>query len=538
MAGGKESPRQKMIGMMYLVLTALLAMNVSKEILNSFIIVNNGLLKTNQNFDVKNSVTYNAFEMAKLNDEVKVKKFYDRAQTAKKLSEELDKEIKQIKRELLFALQQIPPEVADTFNLAKLDSKDNVDIPTHYMMGEGIELAAEHGKAKELKEKIRTYKQLMLTLVDERQRSSVKIGLNIDSTYSSFEEKWISWDNNNFYHNPAAAVFTILTKMQNDIKNAEGDVINTLYTSISAADFKFDKLEAKIIPNSNYILIGEEYKADVFVAAYNSTQFPQIVLGDVDTSKNEVTKVTDSITVFENGMGKYVKRPTSEGEVKWSGIIKVKNPSNPNDIKKFPFNSSYRVARPAIVVSPDKMNVFYIGPENPVSISVPGIPAENLQPSMSGGGTITGAKGKYIVRVTTPGEVTVNVSAKTEGGTKSMGPGVKFRVKRVPPPTAFVAGKKGDDKISKSELMSIQGVSAKLENFDFDLNFVVTSFDLSMNVKGTPVTETSSNNKITSNQANYLKMANTGAKVYFENVKAKGPDGLSIPIPGVNLRVK
>jgi len=114
----------------------------------------------------------------------------------------------------------------------------------------------------------------------------------------------------------------------------------------------------------------------------------------------------------------------------------------------------------------------------------------------------------------------------------------KFRVKRVPDPVAYVAGKKGDDIISKGELMGIQGVLAKLENFDFDLKFDVISFDMSMNLKGSFVTETSQSNRLSPNMASLLKSAGAGTKVYFENIRAKGPDGTVRKIPGVNLKVK
>jgi hypothetical protein len=114
----------------------------------------------------------------------------------------------------------------------------------------------------------------------------------------------------------------------------------------------------------------------------------------------------------------------------------------------------------------------------------------------------------------------------------------KFRVKRVPDPVATVAGKKGDDVVSKAEVMGIQGVLAKLENFDFDLKFEVISFDLSMNLKGSFVTESSQSNRLSPNMQSLIKSAGTGTKIYFENVKVKGPDGTVRKIPGVNLKVK
>src|ERR1051326_3601691 len=171
MAGRKETPRQKMIGMMYLVLTALLALNVSKEILNAFIIVNTGLEKTNVNFTSKNEITYAQFEKAKLNDEKKVRPFYDAAMAAQKASKEMVDYIEKIKLELIRDVDKV-----DTLsNLKFLNAKDNYDIPTHYMIGDDPENAT--GKAAELKVKIKNYKDLLTGLVPERERANMKLGL-------------------------------------------------------------------------------------------------------------------------------------------------------------------------------------------------------------------------------------------------------------------------------------------------------------------------------------------------------------------------
>lgn len=533
MSGGKETPRQKMIGMMYLVLTALLALNVSKDILNAFIVVDTGLTKTNTNFDNKNEMTYNAFAMSMLTDEAKTKPFFDKANVVKARSHELNEYINELKSELYVHVQGVTKAVADTMDLNTLESKDNYDIPTHFLIGENPEKAT--GKAKELKDKIVKFREDILNLIPEKDRRHLKLGLNTDDVYSKMEEKNISWENNAFYHSPMAAVITILSKIQNDVKNAEGDVINLLYRSVSAADFKFDVLEAKVIPNSNYVLMGEEYKADVFVAAFSTTKNPQIWLGNVDTSTNSIVGAIDSNSIsVTRGVGKYSVRASSEGTKKYAGIINVKSPDN--SIKSYPFSGEYMVAKPALVVSATKMNVLYIGVDNPIDISVPGVAAENLQPSLAGG-TLTGAKGSYVARVTGGTEAMVSVSAKgSSGPAKPMG-SFKFRVKRVPDPVAFVAGKKGDATISKSEALTIPGVVPKLENFDFDLKYEMVSFEMTMNIRGTLVTVPATGNALTEEMKKNLKFASAGTKIYFENVRAKGPNGV-VSIAGVNLKVK
>jgi gliding motility-associated protein GldM len=534
MAGGKETPRQKMIGMMYLVLTALLALNVSKEILNAFIIVNTGLEKTNANFTNKNEVTYSAFDKAMLNDEKKVRKYYDKAQAVKKLAKEMNDYIEDLKKELLKKVDGV-----DTIsNLMYLNSKDNYDIPTNIMIGPSGDPENADGKARDLKEKIKKYRESLLSYVDAKDRDKMKIGLTTEKVYSFAEEKEVSWENNAFYHNPVAAVITILSKLQNDVKNAEADVIGNLYKQIDVGSFKFDTLSARIVAQSNYVLIGDEYKSEIFVAAFSTTSNPQVWLGEVDTAKNEIKGPIDSTSVkVDRGVGTFIMKPTSEGEQKLGGLIRVKNPAD-NSWVSYPFKTTWMAARPAAVVSPTKMNVFYIGVDNPVDISVPGVPAENLSPSMSGG-TISGSRGKYIVRVTKGPKVTVNVGAKIGGTNKSMG-SAEFRVKTVPSPTTNFGGKRASDPtngISKAALGGAQGVIAELIDFDFDLKFIVLSFDVTMLIGGSEITKPSNGNMLSMDQKSLLSKAKTGSKVYIENVKVKGPDGTVRSISGLTLKV-
>lgn len=532
MAGVKETPRQKMIGMMYLVLTALLALNVSKEILNAFIIVNTGLEKTNANFTNKNEVTYNAFEKALANDERKVRPYKDKADAVKKLAKEMNDYIENLKKELMRHV-----DGNDTLsNLKYLGAKDNYDIPTHIMIGDDPENAT--GKARDLKEKIKKYRESLLNYVETKERDHMKIGLTTEDVYSFAEEKFVKWENNAFYHNPIAAVITILSKLQNDVKNAEADVINQLYKQIDVGSFKFDTLSARVVANSNYVLIGDEYRAEVFVAAFSTTSNPQIWLGQVDSVNNKIIGAIDSTSVKVNhGVGIYAVKPGSEGEQKWGGLIRVKNPVD-NSWIPYPFKSSFMSARPAAVVSPTKMNVFYIGVDNPVDISVPGVPAENLRPSMSGG-SISGGKGKYMVKVSGGTKATVNVGANMGGSNRNMGT-FEFRVKPVPDPVCNFANKRASDPnnaITKSALLAAQGVIAEMVNFDFDLKFQVMSFDLSMTVGGVEVSEKSNGNMVSANQKTILQKSKTGNKVYIENVKVRGPDGSVRTIAGLSLKI-
>lgn len=524
-----------MIGMMYLVLTALLALNVSKEILNAFVAIEEGLNVTNTNFDSKNGILYQKFEKAMQDNKTKTKPFFDKAQEAKKKSSELCKYIDELKSELYMEVQKVPKESADTFQLKYLDSKDNYDIPTHILIGEDPEHAT--GKAIELKKKIEDFKKEMTALVPEKERASLKLGLSTEDVYSVAEEKKVTWESNLFYHNPIAAVLSAFAKIKNDVKNAESDVVSVLLKSIDANDFKFDAIEAKVVAPTSYITLGEEYTADIFVSAHSSTQNPEIVIGQVDTSSKEPKIVgTGTPVTVEGGVGRYVVRTGSEGLQEYSGLINVKAPDG--SVKPYRFSGSYMVARPSMAVSPTKMNVFYIGVENPVDISVAGAAPTDVVPSIVGGGgqIINKGQGHYIVKVTQPGECKVSVSVKTKTGSKAMGT-LPFRVKKVPSPLASYAGVTGDGKVSKGELMQATGVIPKLEDFVFDLKFPVVSWVMSMNVNGAFVDYNAQGPGTTGQMKELLNRAKSGGKVLIEQVKVQAPDGVR-SIPGCVLKIK
>jgi len=540
MSGGKQSPRQKMIGMMYLVLTALLALNISKEIINAFITIDTGLKNTNSNFDQKNQMTYSAFEKAKANDEKKAGPIYAKAMEAKKKSAEICKFITDIRGEMVAHSAGVDAKIGDTLRLTLLDKPDDYDSPTHFMIGDDPSNVT--GKAKDLKAALMKYYDEMTKLVPEKSQADFKARIKPSipaDQYSAEHEKMISWEWYNFYHAPIVASIAQLDRIVNDVKNAEGDVVNELFSSISANDFKFDQLTAKVVAPTSYVLTGDKYTADIFVAAFSSTQNPTIYLGDFDSVKPYKLKsgTIDSTSVkVEGGLGKYEVAAGSVGLQKYAGLIRVKKPDGTWD--QYPFKQEYMVAAPSAAVFLEKMNVFYIGVDNPISISAAGVAPGDLQPSLTGGTMSPGGKpGSYIVRVQSGTKATLNVGAKLNGIQKSMG-SFEFRVKRVPDPVAYVGNLKADGAMTKAELQNQSGVFARMENFDFDLKFSVVSFVMSMSINGVFVEKKANGPGITPEMKSMLAGARAGNKVFFEQVTVQGPDGTLRKIPGVNIKVK
>ena len=326
----------------------------------------------------------------------------------------------------------------------EVKQKDNYDMPTNYFIGNSQD--GSKGKARELKNKINDYKAELFKIIG-KDTAAVRLGLNTKGSYNKIEGR-VNWEMGNFYHTILAGTVTILNKLIVDVRNAESDVITHLYKSITAEDFKFDQVGAKVIAKSNYVLQGDSYDADVIVAAYDTKQNPEIF----------IQMGTDSVRNFDpdkmvrvegaRGLGKLKIAANTLGPQKYAGVIRIIITYQERR-RSYYFNSEYIVAKPSVTVSADKMNVFYIGVDNPVSISVPGVAEENLKPTITAGTLTPKGGGKYIVRVNQGTKATkVNVSAEVNGQTKPMG-SAEFRVKTVPDPVAYIANKKSGS-ISKA----------------------------------------------------------------------------------------
>ena len=525
-----ETPRQRMISMMYLVLTALLALNVSKDILNAFVVVNDSIVETNRIFKAKVDGNYSMFEEAYALTPDKVRENYEKSKIVKDEADKLVAIIEAMKYDIVGIVEDKTPEEVKAMEaalaaegksfLTEIDNKDNYDKPTQYFFG-----SSEDGtgscQVAVLKDAIVSFKKKMTDLLGE-YASSVTLGLNVEKEFPNMEgDGTQNWQVTNFYHTILAADVVLLNKLVLEVRNAEADVVAQLYSAVSAKDFAFDKVGAKVIAKSNYVLVGDDYEAEIFVAAYDSKQQPVIVVGSsVDSTTLEVSGDAKTLE-GENGVGIYKVPGSSIGEQKFGGVIKVTSKSGGE--QKYPFSSSYIVAAPSATVSADKMNVFYIGVDNPVTISAPGVPTDKVQPSISGG-SLSGGNGKYIVRVTGGSKAVINVSANLEGGSRSMG-SAEFRIKPLPTPVAYVAGRNGGN-YSKAELLASPYVTAVLENFDFDLRYNVASYTfVYKNAAGDLIDIPGSGYVFNQNIKTIIQGARRGDRFWVDNIVAVGPTG-------------
>jgi gliding motility-associated protein GldM len=257
------------------------------------------------------------------------------------------------------------------------------------------------------------------------------------------------------------------------------------------------------------------------------------MLGRVDTVAKKIIGPADSSSVtVERGVGTYKVRASREGLQEYSGLIRVKAPSG--QFLSYPFKGEYMVMKSGVVVSPTKMNVLYRGVKNPVSVSVPGVAPENVKASLEGG-TLSpdpkAGKGNFIAEVKGGSEATVKVSAQIDGKSRPMGD-FKFRVKDVPAPIATIAGVE-EGLVSPARLAAAPTVIPKMKNFDFELFFKVTKFDLVFQVGTDLITKQITGSSIPAGDLEQIKRLKAGSRVYIENIKAVMLDENNQPASGV-----
>ncbi|NOU17039.1 MAG: gliding motility protein GldM [Bacteroidales bacterium] len=531
MAHGKETPRQKMIGMMYLVLTAMLALNVSTDVLKAFVLVDNGLSRTTKNYSAKNEKLYTQFENAYTLNKVKVGPWKNKADEIKKEALDIIDYVQGLKREIVISAEgpETPAvkgnEILSEFITQTTDTEKGANILI------GLEGS---GKAFELKRKLVKFREYLISLINAQKApeliSSINGILNTDNPPPKEDGTVQTWESSRFEGIPLIADMPQLTKVQVDVLNCEAEVVNYLLQQVGANDFKFNVLKATVIPSSTYVIQGNDFKAQVFLAASDTTQQPEVLICSYDSTYNKETGDYDyrvaggstSIPVSKSGKGLYTTKGTKLGKNFWSGLIQMTAPDG--SITRKPFKHQFEVATPNVVVSPSKMNVFYYGVDNPVEISIPGISMDKISATISKG-TIKPTGSDFIVQ---PGSGTttcdITVYAIVEGTKRNMGTKT-FRIKQVPPPIPRVSGITGKT-VPKNELAASLGVVAEMpKDFDFDLKFKVTSFTLAATIRGFNQEQSSKGQAFTEDQKRILSNLQSGNVISIINIKAVGPGG-------------
>ena len=493
MAGGNISPRQKMINMMYLVLTALLALNVSKEVLNSFFEVNKGIARATTNFNAKNGDTYAAFDAAAEVNPVKAGPYREQAYEIKEEADKLVASLQEMKYNLVLAADkkvylgsesQVKDEEGDLkeeyatelnwdlltdqqklTNIGALTNKDD----RHAAGDLFFSAKRKNNIATDLKVDLNSYKNSLLFLAEGNESLITSINETCNYDDKKVKGKTQLWEEYNFYDMPSVGALTLLSKMQSDVRNTESDIINMLRENIDAGSLKFTSAEGIQIPNSNFVLKGDSFRAQIFIAAKDTTQAPIIYVGEFDSlggGKYEMIGDDYETVKVVNGKGIFAKRASSEGNQKWGGLIAMKTD---NGTKMYPFRGQYLVAAKTAVVSPTNMNILYLEVDNPLKISVPGYTAGVISAVINNGkvSVVKKSLGEYSARPSKKGKAMVSLFAEVNGKRTKMGE-MEFRVKEVPPPKAkvqFTLDVNGSTVIDKMKMVNAGGFRCRIKGF-------------------------------------------------------------------------
>ena len=577
MSGAKETPRQKMIGMMYLVYTALLAMNVSKDILDAFDTVNNGVQTTNITLMKQIDDKYAEFADRYSKEPEKAGEYWEQAQALKAEADDLINYVEALKWDLVkkiecekagsdqeavkMALESGLLKNTDTLrngrriydiNTTKVKSRDNYNKPTAYMMGD----PEGNGKAFELSEKIRRFRGAVVNAMGSQHIS--EIGLVTDSIYGSkdyvlaqegvkesamkklplegevygaridyaptaMDNIQKGWEYRNFHHTVLVADVTLLNKIISEAQTAELNAVTQLMSAIHASDYTFDEIGAKVFAESGYLLSGQTYKAQAMVTAWQNSKTTATVSLDGGPAREYTSDGQGVINLdFNCGVGTH----------RYNGVIKMLNPKT-NEIEDFTFENSFTVAPPAVSVSATKMNVVYRGIDNPIAVGG-GVGGEINATASNGSLTRTG-NGTYNLRPGDGNEVTINV---TSGGS-SLG-SMKFRVKDLPKPQAIIRNVV-NGQVSKSALLAANRVEAEMKDFDFDgVKYDVVGYTFRYKTKaGTTKEAKASSGAFTDEIKNAISGSNVGDMFQFTAIQVRGNDGktktLDTPI-GVEIK--
>ncbi|WP_319500149.1 gliding motility protein GldM [uncultured Draconibacterium sp.] len=528
-----ETPRQKMINLMYIVLTAMLALNVAAEVLEAFRVVDSSLLQTLEAVDMQNAQIYSSFEQAYIENPTKVQEWKDKADQLQSRSEEMINYVGALKDEVVAYSGEKPvdednPMYEEGYYHTKVDGTV-VEVAKKDDMNGPSELLITQKRANDLKNAVIEYREFLSSLVNEDDSELRELIMSELKTAdpekgSKGEGNYKTWESEHFEDKPLIAIMTLLSKIQIDVKNSEASVAKYLYAEIDEGSFKFNSLAARVIANSNVVLMGDEYKAEVFLAAEDTTQQPVIMING-----NEVE--------VKDGKATYIGSTSQAGKFTWSGLIKYKTPGG--IIKSYPFEQEYQVSEPTVTMSATKMNVFYRGLKNPFDVGGGAIPNEDLEVQMTNG-KVTKNGDDYLIEPTELDEMgrktKVSVYATINGTRRLIGT-TEWRVKRVPDPVAQINGQSGGD-IRKETLQIQDGILAVLEDFDFEFGYKVTQFTMETTGGGYTNRYPANSNRFTAEQKNALKNINVNSIVYIGDIKAVGDDGSTRDLKPISFKIK
>ncbi|MDH6341368.1 gliding motility-associated protein GldM [Parabacteroides sp. PFB2-12] len=513
-----NSPRQKMINLMYLVFIAMMALNVSSEVLNGFELVEDSLRTTINNASNRNVMVSQEMDTYYNINPEKAGDSYAKKNQVKQAADSLFNYIQDLKEAIV--------KTADGKNgdVTNIDKKDDLEAASRVM------LAPVVGEGKRLRESIDAYRALLTSLVDDPAKTELiestlntnppqKAGLNIRT-----------WEEAMFESMPTAAAITILTKLQSDVLYAEGEMLSYLLSSVDVGDYRVNHITAQVIPESQIVMRGNNYRAN-------------IVLSAVDTTKRPTVFVNGAELPVEN-KGLFTMNTSATGTFPVKGYIEM--PNSDGSILRREFESEYYVTEPNATVAPTMMNVMYAGIENPVRIAVPGVPSGNVSATMTNG-RLTGSGNNWVATPSTVGtEAVITVNARMADGRLAEMAKTTFRVRALPDPMPYIEYKDANGaprkfrggRIAKRDLLQAGGIMAAIDDDIINQPFTVLRFTVTYpDSFGNMVRSATEGSTFSADQRSKISEFARGKSFFITGVVAKGPDGIERPISPLEIIV-
>lgn len=506
-----KEPRQKMINIMYLVLTALLAINISAEILNAFKTINNSLEKTNTAVNASSTQIFASLteKMADPATQAKAAIWQPKADQVMKLSADAYNFIDGLKKEIIKEAGGDPNDPNTKFK------EDDQDASTRVLV--------KGGKGKALYQKLKDYVTKVLaidTAMGIAFKNSLQVDLAMPKSQTSNKK---TWEEAYFYMAPSVGTLSILSKFQNDIKTSENKLVTYCHEQVGKVELRFDSFEAIVGQNSKYLMPGQEIEITAGLGAYSKTKLPTVTVNGSGVALNE--KGQAIYKAQAGGVGSHTINVT---------VAFTDQDGNPQT-RTIPVEYTVGSANASIAL--DKMNVLYIGVDNPVSIAASGGGDDKVQATITGGGgslTRVG-NGKYIARVnsvTDDARITVNVDGKVAGASQ-------FRVRTIPEAQAYVGGQPSGANIAAGAFKAQGGVGAGIKNFPFELEYNVVSFtftcDSDDDIVSIPVQGAAFSGAVRSAMNQHVQ---AGRMVTIDEIRVKGPDGRTTKAPSLVYYIK
>lgn len=508
-SSGRLSPRQKMINLMYIVLTAMLALNVSSDVLDGFTQVEDGLARTNATVAQRNDAILTRLQDFADSNPEKGTPWLVKAREVTSATERINHLVDSFK---LAIVRQADGADADIDNIENREDLEAASV---------VMLSPTSLKGRELRGEVDSYRTFIESfLTDSTKRAAVAEALSTDKIYDRTSGLHRLWEEAKFENQPVVAAVTLLTKLQNDIRFAEGEALATLLNNVDAGDVRVNELNAFVIPDSRIVMRGEKYRANIVLAAVDTTARPAIRIGGRELP--------------QSAAGVYEFVPQATGSFDYSGTLDVTH--GDGTVTSHPFTSSYVVMEPSATVSATMMNVLYAGIDNPLSISVPGVPSGNVSASMTNGRLTRNGESWTAVPDKAGQDAVINVTASLSGGTPQKVASMTFRVRRLPDPTAYIAI--GDDRykggrmLPKAELMGAKGLGAAIDDGMLDIDFRVVSFEtVFYDSMGNVIAELSDGADFSKRQLAQFRRLSRGKRFFISRIKTIGPDGAERTLP-------